>query len=403
MVVQSPVQPFDSSRPELIADPYPIYAEYRAADPVHYSEAKRSWFVFSHELATAAFRDPAISAERSRADKHPNGRSPVRQIDQDGPNHRIIRNSLNTAFYPMVAAFGPRVEEVVASMSDQLEASVDRFLDRVDSTSGEVDFIEHFAYPLPITVIADLMEVPETDRDMFQSWSHDLARAMDRFYAKNAFDWGTMREYFADLVAQRVADPGDDLISRLLAVDDFGDAGLTPREIVELSVAVMFAGHETTVNLLSNGILALLSDEAERDRFAADPWGLAEPAVEEFLRFDSPAQFIARAVIEPTELGGKQLRPGDALVQVLGSANRDEAVFGDAAERLDIGRIPNLHIAFGVGKHFCPGSRLGRLEGRIAFPRLLERFPDLHLAPTPPTRRQTAVFRGLERLPVIIR
>ena len=108
MVVHSSVQPFDSSRPELIADPYPIYAEYRATDPVHYSEAKRSWFVFSHELVTAAFRDPAISAERSRADKHPNGRSPLRQIDQDGPNHRIIRNSLNTAFYPMVAAFGPR-------------------------------------------------------------------------------------------------------------------------------------------------------------------------------------------------------------------------------------------------------------------------------------------------------
>jgi cytochrome P450 len=164
----------------------------------------------------------------------------------------------------------------------------------------------------------------------------------------------------------------------------------------------MFAGHETTVNLLSNGVLALLSDDGERERFARDPWALAEPAVEEFLRFDSPAQFIARAVIEPTELGGRQLRPGDALVQVLGSANRDAAVFGDTADRLDIGRVPNLHIAFGVGRHFCPGSRLGRLEGRIAFPRLFERFPDLRLADTPPTRRHTAVFRGLERLPVVL-
>ena len=136
MVVQSAVQPFDSSRPDLIADPYPIYAAYRALDPVHYSDVKRSWFVFGHELATAAFRDPAISAERSRADKHPGGRSPVRQIDQDGPNHRIIRSSLNTAFYPMVAAYGPTVEEVVASMSDQLEASVDRFLDRAGAATA---------------------------------------------------------------------------------------------------------------------------------------------------------------------------------------------------------------------------------------------------------------------------
>jgi cytochrome P450 len=401
MVVQSRVQPFDSSRRELIVDPYPIYAEYRELEPVHYSPVKRSWFVFSHELVTAAFRDPAISAERSRAAKHPGGRSPVRQIDQDGPNHRVIRSSLNTAFYPMVAAYGPRVEEVVASMSDQLEASVDRFLDQAGATSGEVDFIEHFAYPLPITVIADLMAVPEADRDMFQSWSHDLARAMDRFYAKDAFDWGSMRGYFADLVAQRIADPGDDLISRLLAVDEFGADGLIEREVVELAVAVMFAGHETTVNLLSNGVLALLDDDAERERFVNDPWGLAEPAVEEFLRFDSPAQFIARAVIEPTELGGQRLQPGDALVQVLGSANRDDAVF-DPADRLDIGRAPNLHIAFGVGRHFCPGSRLGRLEGRIAFPRLLERFPDLRRAATPPVRRPTAVFRGLERLPVIL-
>lgn len=398
--IRPSIRPFDSSWPALIEDPYPIYAEYRRDDPVHYSSAKRSWFVFGHQLATDAFRDPAISAERSLAAKHPGGRSPVRQIDQDGPNHRIIRSSLNTAFYPMVAAYGDHIEQIVASMSDELAASVDRFLDRVGEQRGEVDFIEHFAYPLPITVIADLMAVPEADRAMFQSWSHDLARAMDRFYAKKAFDFGSMRGYFADLVAQRVADPGDDLISRLLAVDDFAEDGLTEREVVELAVAVMFAGHETTVNLLSNGVLALLSDAAERDRFAADPWGLAESAVEEFLRFDSPAQFIARAVVEPTTLGGRELQPGDALVQVLGSANRDEAVFGAHADRLDVGRVPNLHIAFGVGRHFCPGSRLGRLEGRIAFPRLFERFPDLRLADTPPTRRPTAVFRGLERLPV---
>ena len=245
------------------------------------------------------------------------------------------------------------------------------------------------------------MAVPEADRGMFQSWSHDLARAMDRFYAKDAFDWGSMRGYFADLVAARIADPGEDLISRLLAVDEFGDDGLTPGEVVELSVAVMFAGHETTVNLLSNGVLALLSDDAERDRFVHDPWALAEPAVEEFLRFDSPAQFIARAVIEPTELGGRQLRPGDALVQVLGSANRDEAVFDDTptASTSDGCRTSTSHSAWG-GTSARVAARPTR--GPHRFPRLFERFPDMRLAATPPTRRPTAVFRGLEHLPVVL-
>jgi pimeloyl-[acyl-carrier protein] synthase len=316
--------------------------------------------------------------------------------------HQIVRGSLNKSFYPMVARFAERVEEIVASMSDVLETSLDRFLDDQLDGRREVDFIEHFAYPLPITAIADLLGVPERDRGQFQMWSHGLARSMDRFYAKGAFDLSVMNAYFAELVAERIAAPGDDLISRLLALDEWGDERLTPREIVELSVAVIFAGHETTVNLLSNGLLALLSDDAERRRFATNPTGLAESAVEEFLRFDSPAQLIGRAVTEPCDLGGRELAAGDTLVIVVGSANRDEAVFGDSADRLDIGRHPNPHIAFGVGRHFCPGARLGRLEGRIAFPRLLERFPDMSIGEEPPTRRPTAVFRGLERFPVVL-
>jgi cytochrome P450 len=395
--------PFVPTTPDVLADPYPVYAEYRAADAVHYSEATRSWFVFRHALAVEAFRHPALTAERTLANKHPSrSRRTTRSLDREGRTHQIVRGSLNKSFYPMVAMFTGRVEEIVASMSDVLEASVERFLDEQLDRRHQVDFIEHFAYPLPITAIADLLGVPERDRDNFQTWSHDLARSMDRFYTKGAFDLGTMNAYFADLVAERIAHPGDDLISRLLAVEEWGEERLTPREIVELSTAVIFAGHETTVNLLSSGLLALLSDDAERRRFAADPTNLAESAVEEFLRFDSPAQLIGRAVIEPCELGGRQLAAGDTVVVVIGSANRDEAVFGDTADRLDTGRQPNPHIAFGVGRHFCPGARLGRLEGRIAFPQLLERFPDIRLGDEPPTRRATAVFRGLERLPVVL-
>jgi cytochrome P450 len=212
-----------------------------------------------------------------------------------------------------------------------------------------------------------------------------------------------MSSYFARMVRQRRADPGDDLVSRLLAVD-WGEESLTDAEIVSMSVAVIFAGHETTVNLLGNGMLALLGDAADqRERLAADPDGLAELATEELLRFDSPAQHIGRAVLEECELGGRRLAVGDAVVAVLGSANRDDTVFGPTADRVDVGRNPNPHVAFGQGRHVCPGARLARLEGRIAFPRLVQRFPAMRLGSRPPVHRPTAVLRGLEHLPVVLR
>ena len=278
--------------------------------------------MFSHGLATEAFRHPALTAERSRADKHPGRKPRGRSIDMEGRTHKVVRGSLTKSFYPMVARFAPRVEELVASMTDVLEASIDRTLDERSAGAREVDFVEHFAYPLPINAIADLLGVPDRDRTQFQQWSHDLARSMDRFYSKGAFNFAAMHGYFADLVAERVAHPGDDLISRLLEIDEFGDERLTPREIVELAVQVIFAGHETTVNLLGNGLLALLADDRERRRFAADPGGLAEEG--------------GRGV-PPLRQPGPADRPGGARAMRVG---REGAVAGGRARGRDRLRQP---------------------------------------------------------------
>ncbi|MCC6434843.1 MAG: cytochrome P450 [Acidimicrobiales bacterium] len=403
MVDAKPLAPFDPLTLEAIEDPYPLYARYREVDPVHYSERRRSWFVFTHELVNESFKHPALTAERSRANKHQGGpRSSLRQIDMEGRDHHVVRTTLTKSLYPMVPAMSERIEAVVVSMADQLEASIERVIERLPA-GGEIDLVEDFAYPLPITVIADLFGVPDEDRAQFQSWSHDLARAMDRFYREGAFDLRSLTSYFDMLVQRRVSEPGEDLLSRLLAID-FGDESLSHSEIVSLAAGVIFAGHETTVNLIGNGVLALLQDDRTQwERLVADPEGLAVTATEELLRFDSPAQHIARAVLDDCEFAGRELHQGDALVMVLGSANRDAAAFGPDADRLDLGRDPNPHLAFGFGRHLCPGARLARLEGRIAFPRLAQRFPSMRLGKTSPTRRPTAVFRGLEHLPVVLR
>jgi cytochrome P450 len=332
----------------------------------------------------------------------------MRTIGSEPPVHTPVRAAITRSLYPMVTTLTllPAVEELVAIMLDRLERSVDRFID--DSGLGRtgggatVDLIEAFAYPLPITVIADLFAVPEADRAQFQAWSHDMARSMDHFYSRrDRSHVDAFHAYFADLIARRRADGGDDLISRILALDLDADA-LTDAELANLLTVLIFAGHETTTNLIGNGMLALLQRPDEHERLRAEPRRLAETAVEEFLRFDAPAQMISRAVIEPTSFGDDDLEPGDSVLGVIGSANRDPDEFGPTADRLDVGRTPNYHLAFGLGRHFCPGARLSRLEGRVAIPALLERLGPLRLADEPWAWRDTVVLRGLERLPVTI-
>jgi cytochrome P450 len=394
---------FDPFTDDAIADPYRQYARLRVDDPVHWSDKLRSWVVFRYDDVAAFFRDDErLSSDRSRAAKFQGpwsaeGAPLLRTVASDAPGHGPVRAMLTASLAPRVRVVGPRVDALVAALLDCIGAAVARAVARAE-LAGEIDLVADFAYPLPITVIADLFDIPAPDREQFQAWSHTIARGMDRFYTGGATEG--LRElgaYFLQLLGERQATPGDDLMRALLAVDHHGDR-LSALEVVAMCTALVFGGHETTVNLIGNGVLALLGDADALAMLRSEP-ALAESAVEELLRFDSPAQFISRTARRDFDWHGRPIRAGDTVLACLGAANRDPAVFA-APDCLDLRRAPNPHVAFGLGAHFCPGAQLSRIEARAAIPALLRRFPRLRLADRPPLRRRTAVLRGLERLPV---
>jgi cytochrome P450 len=398
----------DLRDPAFIVDPYPTWARIRAEDPVHWSERHRSWFLTRHADCEAFFADPALTADRARAAKGgPVAPRSHRSIGSDPPEHTAVRRLAQRGFTARESeALRPRIESMVDRLLDQITQPQPTFrkfggnsppnFQKVGQGGGQFDLIRDFAYPLPITVIAELFGVPEADRPQFSAWSREMAAAMDRFYSKGAFGGGGMGAYIAALVAERRRSPGDDLISRMLEAED--DDALTEPEVTSLCTLLVFAGHETTTNLIGNGVLALLHapDQLEAVR-KADGAGV-RTAVEELLRYDSPAQMINRAAIADTTIGGTAIAAGDSVVAALGAANRDPDCFARADE-LDVARHPNPHLAFGQGVHFCLGAALSRREAQIAVPTLLERFRDLRLT-DPPRWRETAVLRGLESLPV---
>jgi cytochrome P450 len=391
---------FDPFTDEALADPYPQYHRLRAADPVHWSEKLRSWVILRHDDVVRFFRDDErLSSDRSTASKFggPAPGVPLRTVSSDPPAHTPVRAMLNASLNPRVRAVGPRVDALIAALLDRLGAAVARAVER-SPLAGEVDLIDDFAYPLPINVIAELLDVPYADRARFQEWSRAVARGMDRFFTGMEVKQGLLEigAYFHGLVQERSGSGGDDLVRRLLGARHHGE-GMTDLEVVAMCTALVFGGHETTVNLLGNGVLALLRDPAQLERLRGDP-ALIEPAVEELLRFDSPPQFVSRVVTTACDLRGKALRPGDSVLAGIGPANRDPAAFEDP-DRLDLARTPNPHLAFGLGTHLCPGAQLSRLEVRAALPALLARLPRLALAGEP-VRRRTIILRGLERLPV---
>jgi pimeloyl-[acyl-carrier protein] synthase len=296
---------------------------------------------------------------------------------------------VNAALVPRVRALAGRIDAIVAELVRALAGQT------------EVDLVADFADALPVRVIADLLDVPERDRARFQELSRAIARGMDRLYGADDVSSG-LRElgaYVHGLVGERTGTPGDDLVRALLRAEHQGDR-LAPLEVVAACTALVFGGHETTVNLVASGVLALVRHPGELARLRADP-SLVVSAVEELLRWESPPQFVSRVVAEPCELRGKPLRPGELVLLGIGSANRDPAVFANP-DRLDVARAPNPHIAFGLGTHFCPGAQLARMEARAAIPALVARFPRLALAGEPIWRR-TMILRGLERLPVRLR
>jgi cytochrome P450 len=403
--LQSGGRGFDPFTPEALRDPYPLYARFRAADPVHWSEKLRAWVLFrSDDVVRALKDDERLSADRSRASRGAPARRPaggprVRTVAIDPPDVVPVRAMLTSTLGPKVRAMRPGIDDIVRRLLERIAEATAHVTEGLPHAES-LDLVHDYAYPLPIRVIAELLGVPERDHDRFQMWSHAVARGMDRFFSSDQVMRGlkAIDGYVRTLVERARAVHGDDLIHRLLGAEYRGDT-LSTEEVVALCTALVFGGHETTVNLIANGMLALLERPETRDALAEDP-ALDATAIEELLRFDSPAQLIARTVTVDFEWRAKQLRAGDTVLIGLGAANRDPEVFSDP-EVLDLRRDPNPHVAFGLGTHVCPGAQLSRFEGRAAIPALLRRFPTMALAEAP-TRRPTAVLRGLERLPVRI-
>jgi cytochrome P450 len=396
------MSPFDPLLPEVIADPYPHYARLRAEQPIHWNERYRTWFVARYDDAVTAFKDARLTADRAAAAKYRGPRRPQgqRALSSEPPEHTMIRGVLMKGLVPAIEKVGARLDALVETLLGRVEESVESFLDGA-RLAGEFDLIRDFAYPLPITVIADMFDIPAEHRDQFQRLSHDIARGMDHFYSRSSTSstYGELSKYFANLVEERRARPGADLMTQFLEPNENGDR-LTTEEAIGLATSLLFAGHETTVNLIGNGVLALLRNPGELERVRDDA-KVSVTAIEELLRYDSPAQLIGRAALEDTEIDGARIAKGDAVAILLGSANHDEAHFRNA-DRLDVARKPNAHLAFGLGHHFCAGANLSRLEGRAAIPALLRRFPELRFGSEPPKWRETAVLRGLESFPVAV-
>jgi pimeloyl-[acyl-carrier protein] synthase len=380
---------FNPFLPEMRSDPYPVYRRLREEDPVHYSPVIRSWVLSRHADVVAFFSDDErLSSDRSKAKKY-RGTAPAAlgTFQSDPPQHTRIRTLVTKAFTP----------RVIDGMRERIATVVDGLLDAM-AASDEADLIAQFARPLPMTVISEILGVPPSDHEKFHRWGRAFAEAVDHVYAKpKGQDGGSeMANYFAQLVPKRRAAPEDDLISQLLAASDGADA-LSIGEVIAVLAALLFAGHETTVNLIGNGALTLLRNPDQLVRVRDGD--VARTAVEELLRYESPAQIISRSSLQTVELGGKTIEKGDSVIALLGAANRDPEVFSDP-EGVDVERSPNPHVAFGHGIHFCVGAQLSRLEGRIAIPALLRRFPNARFATDRPHWRETAVLRGLETLPI---
>ncbi|MFM9105340.1 MAG: cytochrome P450 [Chloroflexota bacterium] len=397
--------------PAFTADPYPVYARFREEAPVHFSEANGGWMLFRYDDVHATLRDPArfssrgrFSAALRRIDPGTRARIgpltdhfTVGMLANDPPDHTRLRGLVNRAFTPRVVEnMRPRIHAIVG---DLLDAALPR---------GEFDLIADFAYPLPATVIAELFGAPAAEQDRFKRWSNDILgfqgtgnpeagavlRAQDSLLE--------MRAFLKDLADHRRAHPGDDLLGLLVAAEAAGDR-LSEQELLTVCVTLLTAGHETTTNLIGNGMRLLLRHPEQLARLREDP-GLMASAVEEMLRADSPLQRNPRQAAVDLDLGGQRIRAGDYVMQVLGSANHDPAAF-PAPERFDIGRTPNRHVAFGGGIHFCLGAPLARLEAPIAIGEVLRRAPGLALAEpdAPPRWLRSGLLRGLERLPVAVR
>lgn len=375
---------------ELLDDPYPVYARLRAEAPLWWHEDTGMWLVSRHGDADRLLRDrrlgrvftPYEPAERFAPWNLLNEHS---LLELEPPAHTRLRQLAARPFTPRrIAGLRARIVELT-----------DELLDRVDPSGFDV--ITEFAELLPVEVIAELLGVPDELRPSLRPWSNRIVALYELGYddATAAAAITAAADFTAalrDLIAWRRRAPGDDLLSGLIHARVDGDA-LSDDELVATAALLLNAGHEASVNVIGNGVVVLAEQPAQLARLRAEP-GRWRDAIDELIRFDSPLSLFQRTVFSPVEVAGRELAPGERVGILLGSANRDPDVFEDP-DRLDVFRAPNPHIGFGAGIHYCLGAPLARLEGAVAFERLLDRATDLELV-TPPTRRSSFQFRGYE-------
>ena len=397
----------DITSPEFKATAYAFYAELRRNAPVFRAklpDGQTAWLIARYDDVNRALKDERIFKDKRKLSK----RSGITRLpgflrsleaiegnmlDVDPPDHRRLRGLVHKAFTPR------RVEEIAG----RVERLADELLGKL---SGEesVDLLREYALPIPSTIISEMLGIPAGDQVRFHRWSSDIVAASAGksllHVLPSLLSLFRFIRYLKKVIARKSADPADDLISALVEAEEQSDR-LSRDEVLAMVFLLVVAGHETTVNLIGNGTLALLQNPRELERLRAEP-ALYPSAVEELLRFYSPVEVATeRYASEPLEIAGVEIPAHELVCPLLASANRDESCF-ERGDELDVGRAPNPHLAFGDGIHFCLGAPLARLEGRIALEKLHGRFPDLGLA-VPPDRlrwKRGLHLRGLEALPV---
>ncbi|RBY87506.1 cytochrome P450 [Blastococcus sp. TF02A-26] len=394
--------PLDLADPAVVADPYPAFAAARAQAPVQWHEGLGLWLAFTHAEAGAVLRDRRLGRiwrDREPAERFGSFNLIHRNaiLEMEPPDHTRLRRLISTAFARgHVERLRPWVQELAGQLVDGL---VER-----SAGSQPVDVLSGMAEELPVAVIAELLGVPGADRPLLRPWSNAIVK-MYEYGRTTAVEDAAERAaaefvaYLRDLAAERRRAPGEDLLSHLVSVRDSHGDRLTEDELVTTCILLLNAGHEATVNVSGNGLLALLRHPDELARLRADP-DLLPTAVEELMRYDSPLQLFERTATEDVEIGGVTVARGQKIAALLGSANRDPAVFS-APDTLDVGRTPNPQISFGAGVHFCIGAPLARVELQATFGALLARTSRLDLGATP-HRRPEFVIRGLAELPVVL-
>jgi cytochrome P450 len=400
---------YNPFEPGFAEDPYAQYAAIRADGRIHLNplgirvlshyddcfELLRLGGTSVDERNATNVETPVLPAGLAEAEEQ-RSRS---ILSLDPPDHTRLRRLVSSAFtIRRIERLRERVRALVGELLDDMDA---------DARAGEpVDLIARFAFPLPFVVISELLGMPDGDRDQLRAWSHEMTNSIEPFN-----DEPTIRRMVAaadqmfahidDAIEWKRRNPADDLLSGMIAAEEDGDR-LTPVELRDQVVLLYLAGHETTVNLIGNGTLALLRHRDQLERLVADP-DLDANAVDELLRYDSPVQVSRRIVTTDVELAGEQIGAGELVLTLLGSSNRDEGKWGPTAGDLDLGREgASGHLSFGSGIHHCLGSALARLEGAEAVPALVRRFPDMELATDAPEWNGRIVLRGLDRLPLTL-